>query len=165
MNRRYTRKQYLGLINLAYKMIPNVSFTSDIIVGFPGDTREDFEETLSLVKEVAFHSLFTFVYSKRVGTKAADFPDPVPRAEKMAWFQELLDVQQKIGAQKYGEYVGKEIRVLAEGTGKSGEDYLTGRSESNVIVELPAPQSKIGEFLTVRITEALNWALLGILVE
>jgi tRNA-2-methylthio-N6-dimethylallyladenosine synthase len=164
MNRRYMREDYLRLIELARKTIPNVSFTSDIIVGFPGETREDFEETLSLVKEVAFHSLFTFVYSKRVGTKAADFPDPVPRAEKMAWFQELLDAQQKIGAQKYGEYVGKEIRVLAEGSGKSGEDYLTGRSESNVIVEFKSPQEKIGEFVTVRITDALNWALLGEIV-
>jgi tRNA-2-methylthio-N6-dimethylallyladenosine synthase len=164
MNRRYSREDYLSLIELARKIIPHVSFTSDIIVGFPGEAREDFEETLSLVKEVAFHSLFTFVYSKRVGTKAADFPDPVPKTEKMAWFQELLYVQQKIGAEKYGEYVGREIRVLAEGTGKSGEDYLTGRSESNIIVEFKSPREKIGEFVRVRITDALNWALLGKIV-
>ena len=161
MNRRYTCEDYLRLIELARKIIPGVSFTSDIIVGFPGETREDFEQTLSLVKEVAFHSLFTFVYSKRVGTKAADFADPVPKTEKMAWFQELLDAQQKIGAEKYAEYVGKKIRVLAEGHGKSGEDYLTGRSESNVIVEFKGPVAKIGEFVDVTITDALNWALLG----
>jgi tRNA-2-methylthio-N6-dimethylallyladenosine synthase len=164
MNRHYTREDYLRLIELARKTIPGVSFTSDIIVGFPGETRDDFEETLDLVKEVAFHSLFTFVYSKRVGTKAADLPDPVTKPEKMAWFQELLDMQQKIGAEKYAEYIGQEIRVLAEGAGKGGEGCLTGRSEANIIVEFAAGPGLIGEFVKVKITGALNWALLGEIV-
>ncbi len=165
MNRHYTRKDYLKLINLAKEKIPGISFTSDIIVGFPGETREDFEETLSLVKEVAFQSLFTFVYSKRVGTHAANLPDPVPKTEKMAWFQELLDIQQKIGLEAYSAYVGKNIKVLAEGTGKSGEDYLMGRNESNIIVEFKADPAEheeiIGQFVNVKVTEALNWALFG----
>lgn len=161
MNRRYTRKDYLSLIEYARSRIPDVSFTSDIIVGFPGETCEDFEETLSLVKQVGYQSLFTFLYSKRVGTKAADMNDPVPSEEKSRWFRELLDVQQEIGAAKYGELVGKTIRVLAEGLGKSGENYLSGRSESNIIVDFIAPPDKIGNFVNVGVTGALNWAVLG----
>ncbi len=161
MNRHYTREEYVELINYARENIPNISFTSDIIVGFPNETEEDFRETLSLVREVGYHSLYTFVYSKRVGTKAADMDDPIPADEKMRWFRELLEVQQQIGNAKYKELLGQNIRVLAESIGKTGENYLTGRSESNVIVEFIAPSEKIGQFVNVNVTEALNWAVLG----
>ena len=161
MNRRYTRADYLALINYAKEKIPGISFTSDIIVGFPGETEQDFEDTLSLMKEVGYHSLFTFLYSKRAGTKAAEMEDDTPAEEKSRRFQKLLNVQQEIGAGKYSELVGKTIRVLAEGIGKTGDDYLIGRSEAGVIVDFLAPKEKIGEFVNVDITGALNWAVLG----
>lgn len=165
MNRRYTRGEYLSLIDYARARIPNISFTSDIIVGFPGETAADFADTLSLVKDVGYHALFTFIYSKRVGTKAAEMRDETPEDEKARRFRSLLELQHEIGAKKYSELVGKTIRVLAEGVGKTGENYLTGRSDSGVIVDFLAPKEKIGEFVSVDITGALNWAVLGKIVK
>lgn len=161
MNRHYTRAEYLHLIAYAKEKLPGLSFTSDIIVGFPGETAEDFEETISLVKEVCYDSLFTFIYSKRIGTKAAEMVDPATDEEKAQRFQRLLDVQKEIGQNRYDEYVGKTVRVLAEGEGKTGEDYLTGRTDNFIIVDFKAEKEHIGRFVDVRITRALNWALLG----
>jgi len=161
MNRRYTRADYLSLIDYAKEKIPEISFTSDIIVGFPEETEADFKDTLSLVKEVGYHSLFTFIFSKRVGTKAAEMLDDTSAEEKSRRFQELLNLQQEIGSGKYAELVGKTVRVLAEGIGKTGEEYLTGRSEAGIIVDFIGPKEKIGEFVNVDITGALNWAVLG----
>jgi tRNA-2-methylthio-N6-dimethylallyladenosine synthase len=96
MNRKYTREHYLDLVNYAKEKIPNVDITTDIIVGFPGETYEEFLDTVSLVKEVKYGSMFTFIYSKRKGTKAATFPDPVSKEEKTKWFMELLKVQEEI---------------------------------------------------------------------
>mgnify|MGYP000891513245 FL=1 len=101
MNRSYTREHYLELINYAKEHIPDVALTSDIIVGFPGETYEDFQETLSLIREVKYDSLFTFIYSPRKGTKAAEMPDPVSQEEKGRWFRELLEVQGEIGCSSY----------------------------------------------------------------
>jgi len=161
MNRRYTRGEYLALIDYARSRIPGVTFTSDIIVGFPGEQEEDFAQTLALVKEVGYQSLFTFVYSKRKGTKAAALEDPVPKSEKMRWFQQLLDTQSAIGDSAYKDLTGRILRVLAEGSGKSGDGFLTGRTSENVIVEFPAPSDKIGRFVDVHITRSLHWAVAG----
>lgn len=161
MNRKYTTAAYLELIEYAKETIPEVSFTSDIIVGFPGETEEDFDRTLELVRKVKYHSLFTFLFSKRQGTKAAEMEDLTPDEVKTARFNRLLAAQQELGAERYGELVGKAVRVLAEGPGKGGEDMLTGRTESNVIVNFRAPADRIGEFVTVKITQAMNWAVLG----
>ncbi|MBQ8751907.1 MAG: tRNA (N6-isopentenyl adenosine(37)-C2)-methylthiotransferase MiaB [Clostridia bacterium] len=102
MNRRYTRQQYLELVRYARRVIPDISFTSDVIVGFPGETREEFEDTLSLVKEVGFTSLFTFIFSPRVGTPAAEMDDPIPAETKTAWLQELTALQEELSAQPAG---------------------------------------------------------------
>ena len=161
MNRRYTRESYLSLIEYAKQKIPNVSFTSDIIVGFPGETYEEFLQTVSLIEQVGYDSLYTFIFSPRKGTKAYDMPDPVSQEEKGKWFRELLAVQEKIGEGKYQALVGKTLRVLPEGPGKTGEGYLTGRSDSNVIVDFPGEDSLIGKFVNVTITKALNWAVHG----
>ncbi len=161
MNRRYTRESYLSLIEYAKEKIPNVSFTSDIIVGFPGETYEEFLQTVSLIEEVRYDSLYTFIFSPRKGTKAYDMPDPVSQEEKGKWFRELLDVQEKIGEERYQSLVGQTLRVLPEGKGKTGEGYLTGRSDANVIVDFPGDESLIGTFVDVTITKALNWAVLG----
>ena len=164
MNRSYTREHYLELINYAKERIPDVALTSDIIVGFPGETYEDFQETLSLIREVKYDSLFTFIYSPRKGTKAAEMPDPISQEEKGRWFRELLEVQQEIGCSSYQNYVGRTMRVLCEGPGRTRDGCLTGKSIQNIIVDFDGDRSLIGSFVDVKITGALNWALLGELV-
>lgn len=164
MNRSYTREHYLELINYAKERIPDVALTSDIIVGFPGETYEDFQETLSLIREVKYDSLFTFIYSPRKGTKAAEMPDPISQEEKGMWFRELLEVQQEIGCDAYQGYVGRTLRVLCEGPGRTRDGCLTGKSIQNIIVDFDGDKSLIGSFVDVKITGALNWALLGELV-
>lgn len=163
MNRHYDRKKYLEIINYAKEKIDGLSLTSDIIVGFPGETYEDFKETLSLIKEVEFTSLFTFIYSPRVGTPAAEMDDPISAEEKSKWFRELLDVQEEIAAKRCASMVGNIEKVLIEAeTGKNNE--LTGRTSGNIIVELEAPKELIGTFQNVKITKARNWILKGELV-
>ncbi len=165
MNRGYTAQQYLEKIALAKELINGVSFTSDIIVGFPGETYDDFKQTLSLVQTVRYDALFTFIYSKRVGTKAQQLEDPVPYKQKTEWFAELLQVQSEIGKQRYREQVGKTVRVLAEGQGRSGEGWLTGKTEHAVACEFLAPPDYVGRFATVKVTDAQNWSLIGELTE
>lgn len=165
MNRHYTVESYLELIEYARKRIPDIAFTSDIIVGFPGETYEDFLGTVELIKKVRFDSIFSFIYSKREGTKAALMEDPILESEKSKWFQELLAVQREIGKEKYKECVGKTFRVLVDGEGKTGSDYMTGRNEGYMIVDFKGDKSLEGQFVNVKITEALNWALLGNIIE
>lgn len=165
MNRRYTVEQYLGLIDYARSVMPDISFTTDIIVGFPGETLEDFQSTMELLKKVRYDSLFSFIYSKRVGTKAASMPDDTPHSVKSDRLQQLLALQRTIGEEVLSEYVGKTLRILVDGTGKSGEGYLTGRTDQYLIVDFPGDSALIGQFVTVKITKALNWALLGELVS
>ncbi len=159
MNRHYDRKKYMEIINYAKEKIDGLSLTSDIIVGFPGETYEDFKETLSLIREVEFTSLFTFIFSPRVGTPAAKMDDPVPYSEKSKWFQELLAVQEEIAAKRCASMVGNVEKVLVEDEGKNG--ILNGRTSGNIIVELEAPKDTIGTFQNVRITNARNWILKG----
>ena len=160
MNRYYNREQYLELIKAAKERIPDVALTSDIIVGFPGETYEDFKETLSLIREVEFTSLFTFIFSPRAGTPAEKMDDPISAEEKSKWFQELLDVQEEIAAKRCSSMVGKTEKVLIESVKeKTGE--LNGRTSGNIIVELNGDSSLIGSFQNVRITKARNWILKG----
>ena len=164
MNRHYDRKKYLETIAYAKEKIGDVSLTSDIIVGFPGETYEDFKETLSLVREVGFTSLFTFIFSPRVGTPAAKMEDPISAEEKSKWFRELLDVQEEIAAKRCSSMVGKTERVLIESVkDKTGE--LNARTSGNIIVELEGDQSLIGTFQNAKITSARNWILKGELVK
>lgn len=161
MNRCYTAESYMELIEYARSRIPDIAFTSDIIVGFPGETYEDFTRTVELVKKVRFDSIFSFVYSRRTGTKAALMDDPISDEEKTAWFKELLAVQKQIGIQKYKDCVGKTYKVLVDGEGKTGTEYMTGRNEGYMIIDFEGDKSLEGQFVEVLVTEALNWALLG----
>ncbi len=162
MNRHYDRQKYLDTVNYAKEHIDNVSLTSDIIVGFPGETYADFKETLSLIREVEFTSLFTFIYSPRKGTPAASYDDPVSAEEKGKWFQELLDVQEEIAAKRCSAMVGQTERVLIESVKeKTGE--LNARTSGNIIVELDGSADLIGTFQNVTITKARNWILKGAL--
>ncbi|MBD5129837.1 MAG: tRNA (N6-isopentenyl adenosine(37)-C2)-methylthiotransferase MiaB [Ruminococcaceae bacterium] len=164
MNRHYSREDYLKIVGYIRERIPGAALTSDIIVGFPGETREDFEETLSLIREVRFDSLYTFIYSPRKGTRAAEMPDPVTAEEKGEWFRELLDVQSEIGRGLYEKYVGQTLRVLCEGEGRTDPNLLTGKTPQDVIVDFDGDKSLIGRFVDVKIERAYQWALTGRIV-
>ncbi len=160
MNRRYNREQYLALIRKARELMPDISFTSDVIVGFPGESYEEFQDTLSLIREVGFTNLFTFIFSPREGTRAAKMEDPVSHEEKTKWFAELLKVQESCAAQICRKMVGNTYRVLIEDRNeKSG--LLSGRTESSHIIEFPGEDSLIGRFARVKATEGKSFLLRG----
>ena len=161
MNRGYTRERYLELIRYARRVMPDISLTSDIIVGFPGETYEEFLETLSLVREVRYTSLFTFLYSPRPGTRAAEMEDPVPAAEKSKWFSELLAAQEAIAAERSQGMVGRSFGVLIEAEAKDRPGWLTGRTDGNVNIDFPGAPSLVGSRARVRVTQAGNWILTG----
>ena len=158
MNRHYDRAQYLHLIEYGRRVMPDIVFTSDIIVGFPGETEEDFEDTLNLCEQVRYDALFTFIYSPRKGTPAAELPDPTPRAEKNERFDRLLDLQNRISEECHRAYLGKTVRVLVDGT---DGDNLTGRTDGGRLVRLPGDSALIGQFIPVTITGHTTWSLTG----
>ena len=160
MNRRYTREKYLELVRMAREKMPDISLTSDIIVGFPGETYEEFQETLSLVREVKYTSLFTFIYSAREGTPAAKMEDPVPHAEKAKWMKELLETQEKIAAERCASMMGSRQRVLVEGV-DSRDDSLFCRTGTNIVVKCMGSPDMVGSFAECEITDAKNWVLQG----
>ncbi len=160
MNRHYDRAKYLSLIDYAYSLMPELSITSDVIVGFPGETYEEFKDTLSLIEKVKYTSLFTFIFSPRPGTKAYDMPDNVSREEKGKWFKELTDLQETIAGRRTASMKGKIYRVLVEGKAK-GEGLLSGRTEGNVIIEFKGDESLIGTFVNVKVTEPKTWVVYG----
>ena len=158
MNRHYNRAQYLELIEYGRKRMPELVFTSDVIVGFPGETEEEFEDTIRLIERVRFDALFTFIYSPRPGTPAAKLPDPTPKEEKNRRFDRLLAVQNAISEEKHRAYVGKTLRVLVDG--RDGE-LLTARTDGGRLVRLEGPDGLIGRFVNVTITGAATWSLVG----
>ena len=164
MNRHYTVEHYLELIEYARKKVPGITFSSDIIVGFPGETEEDFQKTLELVQKVGYMQLFTFIYSKRTGTKAADMPDPTPRKEKTDRMTRLLKVQDDIAMALVKAQVGQTVRVLVEGYGRN-EGTLSGRLDNNLTVEFKADSALMGSYAMVRLTGARATVLLGELSE
>lgn len=159
MNRRYTVEKYLGIVDYARSRIPDLSLTSDVIVGFPGETEEDFQGTLDLIERVRFTSLFTFIYSPRVGTPAAKFEDPFTHEVKAERMSRLLKLQEGIAAERCAGMVGKKYRVLVEEQAREG--VLSARTGNNIVVELSEPPELIGSFCDVEITEARNWILRG----
>ena len=162
MNRRYTRQQYLDLIHYAKSVMPDLVLTSDVIIGFPGETEAEAMDTVSLVEEVGFDALFTFIYSPRPGTKAAEMPDPATRAEKQQWFDRLLEVQNAMSASLHAAYVGRTVRVLVDGESDDGDYPLSSRTEGNRLVRLKGDKALIGQFLDVEITGSNTWALYGV---
>lgn len=162
MNRGYTREKYMELIAYIKEQKAGISVTSDVIVGFPGETLAEFEDTLDLIEQVGFTSLFTFIYSARNGTPAATLPDPVSREEKAVWLNRLIKFQGELAARRAVGLMGKTFTVLCEGSGRDGK--LSGRTQSNVVIEFPAPESTIGQYVQVKITNARTWLLDGELV-
>lgn len=162
MNRHYDRQNYLDLIKKAKALMPGITLTSDVIVGFPGETYAEFCETLSLIKEVRFNSLFTFIFSPRPGTPAEAMPDNISRAEKGKWFNELLLTQEPIGKELEQEMLGKTYKVLCEELGKDGQ--IIAKTDGNIAVEFNGPNSLIGSFVNIKIT-SINGGPKGTLIK
>lgn len=165
MNRVYSKEDYLALIAKIRQAIPDAAITTDIIVGFPGETEEDFQETLDLVRQVKFDNAFSFVYSKRAGTPAAKFADETSLEEKKERLQRLneeLGIHSKV---INDTYLGKTVEVLVEGVSKNNEEMLSGKTESNKTVIFAGSPSLIGQYVDIKITEAQTWILRGTLLE
>ncbi|MDY7222920.1 tRNA (N6-isopentenyl adenosine(37)-C2)-methylthiotransferase MiaB [Halalkalibacterium halodurans] len=165
MARKYTREQYVELAQKIKRAIPNASFTTDLIVGFPNETDEQFEDTLSLVREIEFDSAFTYIYSPREGTPAAKMKDNVPMEVKRERLARLNALVNEISAQKNLEYQDKVVEVLVEGESKKDPNILAGRTRTNRLVNFKGPKSVIGDIVYVRVTEAKTWSLNGEMVE
>ncbi len=162
MNRHYDREKYLDTVNYAKSVMPDLVLTSDVIVGFPGETQEEFEETISLIQQVRYDALFTFIFSPRGGTPAAKMEDPTPKAEKNRRFDRLCAVQNQISEEIHSGYVGKTFRCLIDGKDK---DLLTARTEGGRLVRLAGEDSLIGSFRHITITGSTTWSLTGSLAD
>ena len=161
MNRGYTREHYLGLIAALRQRIPDIVLTSDIIVGFPGETTEEFEDTLKVLEAVRFDALFTFIYSPREGTPAASMPDPMSKEEKAANFQRLVDLQNAISAEKQAAYVGKTMRCLVDVLSDDPRHNLNARTAGGRLVHFSGDESLLGQYVDLKITDSSTWALFG----
>ena len=165
MNRGYTSEKYLAQVALARKYMPDLVLTTDIIVGFPNESEEEFEDTIRLVEQVRYDAMFTFIYSKRVGTPAASMPDPYTREDKQRHFDRLTEVANRISGEKHREYEGKTLRVLVDGETGRDEYNLSSRTNGGRLVHLKGDKALIGRFVDVKITASNTWALYGEVVK
>ena len=163
MHRGYTQEHYLGLIQSLRARIPDIVLTSDVIVGFPGETTQEFEDTLKVLEAVEFDALFTFLYSPRKGTPAAELSDPMPKEEKAANFQRLVDLQNAISARKQAAYVGKSLRCLVDVCSDDPRHNLNARTAGGRLVHFSGDEALLGQFVDLKITGASTWALFGAL--
>ena len=161
MNRKYSREAYLELVEKLRQAVADISISTDIIVGFPGESEADFEETLSLAEKVRFDSAFTFLYSVRKGTPAEKFTDQIPEEVKHQRFNRLVEVINRISAEKNQAYVGRLEDVLVDGPGKSGRGIICGRTESFKLVNLKGRAEEAGSLIKVRITGSNTFSLTG----
>ena len=161
MNRKYTKTQYLELVKRVREKMPDIVLTTDIIVGFPGETDDDFEQTMEVLREVEFDTIFSFIYSRRVGTPAAKMPDVMDEEQKHHNFDRMLELQNEISGRKNNEYLGKSELVLVEGVSKNNDKTLTGRTEGGKVVNFSGDKSLIGSFVRVKITQCRTWSLFG----
>ena len=165
MNRNYTAESYYELIEYAKKRMPDIVITSDVIVGFPGETDEDFLGTLNLIEKVKYDNLYTFLYSRRTGTKAATAENQIDEATKKARFQRLLSLQHPICLMKNKEMEGKDYRVYVESISKNNPDTLSGKTEGGKTIDFKGDPSLIGTFCIVTVTKAKTWSLDGKIKE
>jgi tRNA-2-methylthio-N6-dimethylallyladenosine synthase len=155
MRRRHTREEYLDLVARIRATIPNVQLSTDMIVGFPGETEADFEETLSLTSAVRYHSMFSFKYSERPNTLASKrMPDDIPEAEKTRRIVALQGLQRSIQSDLFQRSIGSTHQVLVDATSRRREWELTGRTSGNTVVNFPGPPAWLGRFMQVRIERA-----------
>ena len=165
MNRKYTREDYLKLIEKLRKTVPDITLSTDIIVGFPGETNEDFEETLSIVKEVKYDSAFTFIYSIRKGTPAEKFEDQIEESEKHRRFDLLVSAVNEISEKKNKAYQDRVEKVLVDGVSKNDKSTLTGRTDGFKLVNFAGKKELIGNIVDVKITDAKTFSLFGEVIE
>ena len=165
MNRKYTREQYLARVAAIRAKIPDMSLTTDLIVGYPGETEEEFEETCSLVKEVGYDSAFTFIYSPRIGTRAADMPDQIPEDVSSRRIQKLIAIQKENTRRNYAGYIGQVHSVLVEEASKRDEHQMAGKDEYNITVNFPGSKDLIGRIVRVKITSAGESTLRGEMID
>ena len=165
MNRCYTVKKYLETVRYARSRVPDFALTTDIIVGFPNETDEEFSATLGLLEQVGYDNVYSFIYSPRSGTKAAQIADHTPAQVKTALMQQLLAQQRETSTKLYRRFLGRTMQVLFEGVSRKGEPWLTGKSTEGVIVEAKGDPSRIGTFADVHIEETKNWAVLGTILD
>ena len=161
MNRKYTKEQYLNLVEKMKTKIPNIKFTTDIIVGFAGETEEDFEDTLDVVKKVGYEQVFMFIYSRRVGTPGDKMPNQIPEEIKHKRFDRLKDLVEAQIAKSNKAYLGTTQKVLVEGPSKNNEKMLTGRTESNKVVVFEGDKDLINSIIDVDIIEDHMWYFKG----
>ena len=165
MNRKYTKEQYLNLVEKMKKMIPGIKFSTDIIVGFAGETEEDFEHTLDVVKKVKFEQAYMFIYSIRVGTPGEKMPNQIPEEIKHQRFDRLKQLVESQIAENNKQYINTIQKVLVEGPSKGNENMLTGRTDSNKIAVFEGSKDLINEIADVKITEDHMWYLKGEIVN
>jgi tRNA-2-methylthio-N6-dimethylallyladenosine synthase len=165
MNRRYTKESYLALVAKLRSAVPEIELTTDFIVGFPGETEEDFLDTLDVVKQVKYAGAFTFIYSKRTGTPAATMEEQVPEDVVKRRFNELLSLTNHYILENMKKNVGKTVEVLFEETSKNDNTVLSGRTDSSLLVNVKAPQNLIGEFAKVKVVDTKTHYLIGELIE
>ena len=159
MNRRYTVGQYMDIVDYARKRMPGLSITTDIIVGFPNETYDDFTQTLDVMRAVKYDNIYSFIYSKRSGTKAAAIIDHTPESEKSKWFRELLALQREISEEHYKRFLGAELDVLFDSVYK--DKLISGKSDEFIITLVKGDSSLIGTMKRVRVTKVHNWAVEG----
>jgi tRNA-2-methylthio-N6-dimethylallyladenosine synthase len=161
MNRKYTKEQYLNLVEKMKAKIPNIKFSTDIIVGFAGETEEDFEDTLDVVRKVGFEQVFMFIYSRRVGTPGDKMTNQVPEEIKHKRFDRLKELVESQIAENNKSYIGTKQKVLVEGPSKNNEKMLTGRTESNKVVVFEGDKNLINSIIEVKIVEDHMWYFKG----
>ena len=161
MNRKYTKEKYLDIVRRVREKMPDIVLTTDIIVGFPGETNEDFAETLDILKKVRYDTIFSFIYSKRAGTPAAEMEDCLTEEEKHRNFDEMIKVQNEISKEINDKYLGRTENVLVEGESKTDSEYMCGRTDGGKIVNFKGDKSLVGKIVSVRITKTQTWSLGG----
>ena len=161
MNRKYTKEQYLDLIKRIRNKIPDAVFSTDIIVGFPGETEEDFEDTIDVVKQVNFEQIFMFIYSRRVGTRADKMENQIPEEIKHKRFDKLKQVFEERIEENNKKYIGTTQKILVEGYSKNNQDMLTGRTDTNKVVIFEGNENLIGKIINIKIVSEHKWYLKG----
>ncbi|MCM1506494.1 MAG: tRNA (N6-isopentenyl adenosine(37)-C2)-methylthiotransferase MiaB [Ruminococcus flavefaciens] len=161
MNRRYTAEQYLETVDYIRQKDNSFSLTTDLIVGFPNETDEEFNATLDIIKRVKYDNIYSFIYSRRTGTKASEIVDTIPEDVKSRRMRELLELQREISSENYKRFVGRKMRVLVDGASKKREGYVTGKSNEFIIAEFEGDVSLIGKFVDIEVTGSMNWAVIG----
>ncbi|MBR2846858.1 MAG: tRNA (N6-isopentenyl adenosine(37)-C2)-methylthiotransferase MiaB [Clostridia bacterium] len=161
MNRKYTKEQYLALVEKIKAAIPDISLTTDVIVGFPGETTEDFEDTMDVLHKVKYDGVYSFIYSRRGGTPAAKMEDVISEEEKHKNLERLLEEQKEIGYQNNLKYMDNVYEVLVEGKSKSNDNMMSGRTESGKIIHFEGDESLIGKFVNIKITKIKTYYMVG----